>query len=127
MLANNQSVRNAPKEVVIKITSEKINRQSGGYSYRLYRVFEVYGIGNFSMLFNLQLDAEAVCDWHNETRTFMQKLLSGDILTKNGYCYGLDGYKYKVRERRVHSGIQHVVTTRSEGYAKFLAGSESFT
>jgi hypothetical protein len=91
-----------------KISPEQINKQSGGTGYRLYRVFEVHGPSKFSMLFNTKSDAEAVCDWHNETSlTWWDKL---------------HNYSFKVRERRVHSGIRHVVTTRSEGYPELLGG-----
>ena len=105
-----------------KLKPENINRQSGGAAYRLYRVFEVYGPNHFSMLFNQRHDADAVADWHNDTRTFIQKLLSGDTLAKNGYFYGLDGYTYKVRERRVYNGLQYACTTRTEGLPPLFAG-----
>jgi len=95
-----------------KIKPENINRQSGGSMYNLYRVFEVYmtNTNSFSMLFNQKSDAEAVADWHNDTRTWWDRL---------------HGMVYKVRERRVYSGIQHACTTRTEGLPPFITGVES--
>ena len=93
-----------------KITPERINKQSGGPGYRLYRVFEVYAKNTtYSMLFNVKADAEAVADWHNETRSLLEIAMFR---------------QYKVRERRVHSGIHHCQTVHDTGLVRGFAGAE---
>lgn len=94
------------KSVKHTIAPEDINRQSAG-GPRLYRVWEVYNMNlfnPFSMLFNVKEDAEAVADWHNETRSISERFWS---------------VQYKIRERRVYSGIRHACTQRSTGLPPF--------
>jgi hypothetical protein len=92
-----------------ELKPENINRQCGNNGYRLYRVFEVYYEGNpkFSILFNTRDDANAIAQWHNDTKGFWQKLTTHD---------------YKVRERRVHSGIRHAQTIHNTGLTRSDTG-----
>ena len=84
-----------------KLKPENINKQSGEPLQHLYRVWEVYihinpkQDGRFSMLFNKKADAEAICSWREERKNWRMKIL---------------GHEYKVRERKVNSGIRHAQT-----------------